>query len=79
VELVLDTMRFSIDQRYKSGLYDDSLAIAESVKTAVDREIVAEVDKIMTLENEGEREAALMSLKHRHESFLNRPVASFSR
>jgi radical SAM superfamily enzyme YgiQ (UPF0313 family) len=76
-ELVLDTIRFSVEQRYKAGVYDDSVAIAEGVKTALDREVVAEVNRIMAIGNGEEREAALQALKRRHESFLNRPLDSF--
>jgi len=79
VDLVMETVRFSIEQRYKSGVYDDSLAIAESVRMTLDREIVAEVNRIMAINDKADREEALRSLKNRHEAFLNRPIESFVR
>ncbi len=78
VELVFETIRFSIEQRYKSGVFDDSLAIAESARLALDREVVAEVNRIMAL-GEEERGGALMDLKKKHDYFLNRPMESFVR
>jgi B12-binding domain/radical SAM domain protein len=77
VDVILSTVRFSIDQRAKSGLYDQYQAMAEGIKAVLDREIVTEVNRIMTMEDRGEREAAIRALKRKHEAFLNRPLDSF--
>ena len=77
VDLILSTVEFSIQQRTKSGLYDNYQALAERIKTVLDREIVKEIDQIMTIEDPAARDAAVLYLKGRHESFLNRPLDSF--
>jgi B12-binding domain/radical SAM domain protein len=79
VDLILSTVGFSTEQRLKSGVYDQYQALAERIRTVLDREVVKEVDQIMTIENRTERDAALVALKNRHESFLNRPIDSFLR
>ncbi|GFE57351.1 B12-binding domain-containing radical SAM protein [Geobacter sp. AOG1] len=77
VDLILDTVRFSTEQREKSGLYDYKQALAERIRTVLDREVVAEINRIMTMGEGAEREAAVAALKLKHEHFLNRPVESF--
>ena len=79
VDLILATVGFSIEQRTKLGLYDHYQALAERIRTALDREVVKEVDQIMGIDSGTERDAALAALKYRHESFLNRPIESFLR
>jgi B12-binding domain/radical SAM domain protein len=70
VDLVLSTVEFSIDQREKSGMYDEYQASSERLRTATERVIVREIDQIMTLKKKSERDAALAALKTRHDSFL---------
>jgi len=77
VELVFATVRFSIEQRYQSGIYDDNTAIAESARLALDREVVGEIERIMTLAGDQEREKALKDLLAKYHHFLNRPIETF--
>ena len=77
VDQILSTMQFAVEQRYSTGFYDDSQAIAESARTALDREVVREITRIMAMETPAERVQALETLKQKHESFLNRPIESF--
>ena len=77
--IILETVRFSIDQRYAAGFYDDETAIAESARTTLDRVLVEEVDKIMLLSDESVRDDKLRELKQRYESFLNLPLETIAR
>jgi chemotaxis protein CheY-P-specific phosphatase CheC len=70
-------VRFSTEQREKAGLYDYHQALAERIRTVLDREVVAEINRIMTMGEGAERDAAVAALKLKHEHFLNRPVESF--
>lgn len=79
VEQIFSTIQFSVEQRYRTGFYDDAQAIAESARAALDREAVRGVDEIMTDDNPGERQERLVKLKSRYDAFLNKPIDSFVR
>ena len=77
IDLILSMVEFSIDQRLKSGVYDEHQAVSESLRTATDRIVVKDIDKIMTLKKKGERDAALASLKTRYDTFLQTNLGEF--
>lgn len=77
VAQILATMQFAVEQRYGTGFYDDATAIAESARTALDREVVREVNQIMTVADLQQRATMLAALKKKLDTFLNKPIESF--
>lgn len=63
VDLILSTVEFSIDQREKSGVFDENQAASERLRAGTDRVTVKEIDQIMLIKRKTEREAALTALK----------------
>ena len=77
IELILSTVEFSIDQRDKSGLYDEHQAASERLRAATNRLIIKEIDHIMLIKKKKEREAALAALKTKLDSFLQTKLREF--
>ncbi len=77
VDLILSTVEFSIDQREKSGFFDENQAASERLRAGTDRVIVKEIDQIMLIKRKTEREAALTALKTKFESFLQTNLQKF--
>jgi B12-binding domain/radical SAM domain protein len=71
IELIFESIEYSIYQRERYGVYDKSKATTERFQVKADRITVGEVDRIMGLEDEAERESGLRSLKNSRDYFLN--------
>jgi B12-binding domain/radical SAM domain protein len=63
IELIFESIEYSINQREKYGVYGESMAATERLKTKINRIAVGEVDKIMNLDDRVERKSELKSLK----------------
>jgi len=71
IEIILQSVAFTIDQREAYGFYDSSQAFTERLKLRADIIAVNEVNRIMKLEDAAEQESSLRSLRNRIDSFLN--------
>jgi hypothetical protein len=70
IELIFESIEYSIHQREKYGLYDKFRATVERFQAKADMIAVAEVDRIMNLQDRAERESRLKSLRGALDSFL---------
>jgi len=70
IELIFESIQYSIHQREKYGLYDKFRATVERFQAQADMIAVAEVDRIMNLQDRAERESRLKSLRDALDSFL---------
>jgi hypothetical protein len=62
-ELILESFEYSINLREKYGVYDESQAISEHFEVKAYRKAVTEVNRIMNLQDETEKESRLKSLR----------------
>ncbi len=70
VELIFESIEYSIQEKEKYELYDKFQATAERFQAKADKMAVDEVDRIMTLQDRAERESRLQSLRGELDSFL---------
>jgi hypothetical protein len=63
IELIFESIEYSINQREKYGVYSESMASTERLKAKINRIAVGEVDKIVNLQDKVEKESKLKSLK----------------
>jgi B12-binding domain/radical SAM domain protein len=73
IELILESIEYSIHQREKYGVYNNLQATKEILKARTDMIAVGPVNRIMELEDREERESRLKSLRHAIDSVLNSP------
>jgi B12-binding domain/radical SAM domain protein len=71
IELIFESVEYSISQRAKYGLYDKNEATIEHFRAKADRIAVGEVNRIMNTKDEAERESRLRSLREAIDSFLD--------
>jgi len=70
IELIFESIWYSIHQREKYGVYDTSRADFERLKAKVDGVAVNEVNRIMNLQDREEMELSLKSLRDALDSIL---------
>jgi radical SAM superfamily enzyme YgiQ (UPF0313 family) len=70
VELILQSIEFTIDQRETYGFYNSSEANYERARVEADRVIAKEVDHIMKVENQKERRIRIIALRRNLDSLL---------
>jgi len=70
IELIFESIWYSIHQREKYGVYDTSRADFERLKAKVDGVAVDEVNRIMNLQDREEMELSLKSLRDALDSIL---------
>jgi hypothetical protein len=71
IELILESVAYSIEEREKYGVYDNRQAAAKQLQVRADRIALGEVEKIMNIPDEAERESKLKALKETIDSVLN--------
>jgi B12-binding domain/radical SAM domain protein len=71
IELIFESIDYSINQREKYGVYNKSQATVERFRAKVARIAVDEVNRIMNLPDRTESESRLRSLRDALDSFLN--------
>jgi B12-binding domain/radical SAM domain protein len=70
VELILESVVYSISEREKYGAYDNRQAYEKQTEVNTDRIAVGEVEKIMHIADEAERRAKLKALRETIDSYL---------
>jgi B12-binding domain/radical SAM domain protein len=70
VDLIQQSVEFTIDQKEKYGYYSDSEAGFHRVLLEMDRAIVQEMDRIMKLDNPRERHFRIVSIRKNLDDFL---------
>lgn len=70
IELIHQSIEFTINQREQYGFYNPHEANYERNRIEADRVIVKEIDKIMTLENERERQIRIIALRRNLDKLL---------
>ncbi|MDD4924200.1 MAG: cobalamin-dependent protein [Dehalococcoidales bacterium] len=70
VELILESVLYSISEREKYGAYDQRQAYEKQTEVNTDRIAVGEVDKIMNIADEAERRSKLKALRETVDSYL---------
>ena len=70
VEMILQSMEFTIDQKEKFGFYTSSQAGFERVRVEMDRAICREIDRLMTIENPKEKQFRIVSIRKNLDTFL---------
>jgi B12-binding domain/radical SAM domain protein len=70
VELILESVVYSISEREKYGAYDNRQAYEKQSQVNTDRIAVGEVEKIMHIADEAERRAKLKALRETIDSYL---------
>jgi B12-binding domain/radical SAM domain protein len=70
VELIFQSIEFTIDQREKYGFYNSEEANYERARIEADRVITKEIDNIMKVENQKERNIRIITLRRNLDSLL---------
>ncbi len=70
LELIYQSLEFTIDQKEMFGFYSESQAGFERVLLEMDRAIVQEMDRLLRIENLREREYRIISIRNNLEHFL---------
>jgi B12-binding domain/radical SAM domain protein len=76
IELILESVAYSIEEREKYGAYDSRQAAEKQSQVKTDRVAVVEVDKIMDILDETERKSKLKELRNAVDSLLNMRVGA---
>jgi len=63
IEQILNSVDFTINQREKHGFYGTQEAYYEHCRVEADRVIVKEIDKLMTLENQKQRDTMIIAMR----------------
>jgi B12-binding domain/radical SAM domain protein len=71
IELILESVAYSIEEREKYGVYDSRQAAAKQLQIRADRIAVGEVEKLMNIQDEAERESKLKALRDAANAVLN--------
>lgn len=71
IELIFESIEYSIHQREKYGVHDKLQATVERFQAKADMIAVDEVNRIMNLQDRAERESRLKSLRGALDSFLS--------
>ncbi len=71
IELILESVAYSIEEREKYGVYDSRQAAAKQLQVRADRIAVGEVEKLMNIQDEAERESKLKALRDAANAVLN--------
>lgn len=77
VDVVLDTLEFSVGQREKAGLYSPYQAVAEKLRIEADRVIAGEIEQMMALPDPLARRNAVMALHRRYHEFLKSDLRQY--
>jgi hypothetical protein len=70
VEMIQQSVEFTIDQNEKYGFYNSLEAGFKRILLEMDRVIVAEMDRLKTLENPRERNYRVISMRRNLDNFL---------